>query len=223
LCIGALTPIRELETSPLIQQKYPVIAEAASTLGSSQVRNRATVGGNLCNASPAADMSPALMVLNSKVKLVSRLGERIIPLSAFFVGPGKTVLQRELLTEIIIPPLPAANRATYLKHSPRRAMDMAIIGVAVFMSFADGDKFRITDARIALGAVAPTPIRAPEAEALLSAKPVNDGLYAEVARAAANGVRPIDDVRASAAYRKEMVPVFVRRAVEKLSINWEGR
>ena len=215
LCIGALTTIRQLETSPLIHQNYFLLREAAGVLGSVQVRNRATAAGNLCNAAPSADLAPALLALDSRVRIVGLRGERIIPINDFFVGPGKTVLDKEMLVEIIIPSLPENYLATYIKYSPRRAMDLAVVGVAVLISF-DKQTKRVERARVALGAVAPTPFRAVRAEAFLSGKKVSADLPAEGARIAAEEARPISDIRGSAEYRREMIITHVRRALDKL-------
>lgn len=213
LSLGAMATIAGIEKSTLIGEGLTVLAQAASQLGATQTRNLATIGGNLCNAAPSADMAPALLVLEAQAKAEGPKGERTMPLVEFFLGPGRTALGKsEILTHVIVPEPPPGARGIYVKHSPRRSMDIAVVGVAVQM-VTDDSKGRCLQARIALGAVAPTPIRVPRAEALLEGQVVDQGLVkraGEVARAASN---PISDLRASAEYREEMVEVLVRRAI----------
>ena len=165
LRIGALATVRSVETSPVVRSHYPALSVAAGSLASVQIRNLATVAGNLCRAAPSADMAPILVALQAEVKLVGPAGERMVALGSFFIGPGRTVLGRdELLTEIRVPPPSPGAGAAYLKHSPRRAMDLAVVGVAAAVAL-DGPIYR--DARIILGAVAPIPLRAQLAERAL--------------------------------------------------------
>ena len=213
LRIGALTTIKQIETSLLIREKFPPLAQAAKVLGSVQVRNRATIGGNLCNAAPSAETAPTLLVLNTNVKVAGSKGERTLPLEQFFLGPGLTVLQNEILTEIMVPSLSANIRGVYLKIGRRRAVDLALVGVAVAVAM-DGNKWK--DVRIALGAVAPTPIRARRAEKLLEGKRTDAALMQEAGQIASEEASPISDVRASAWYRKELVKVLVQRALEQI-------
>jgi len=158
LTIGARVTVRGVETSPLVRGHYPALAYAASTLASIQIRNLATVAGNICRASPSADMPPILLALDASVTLTGPSGERIVSLDEFFTGPGRTVMARnEILTAIRIPPhLDCCFGAAYIKHSPRQAMDLAMVGVAAAVTLESG---WITCARVALGAVAPTPRR----------------------------------------------------------------
>jgi carbon-monoxide dehydrogenase medium subunit len=212
--IGSRTTMRELETSSLIREKISILAEAASKVGSLQIRNLATIGGNICTASPAGDTLPALLVLDASVKLVSKSGERLVPLREFFFGPGETVRQpNELLTEVIVP-LPSSHSGySFYKLSVRRYMDIAIVNVAAFVA-VNGDGF-ITDAKIALGSVAPTPIRAYEAEERLKGNTINDILLDEVGRLAQEASSPITDQRGTAEYRRIMVYRLTKRVVKE--------
>ncbi len=218
LRIGALTTIRQIEISRVVREQSLPLAQAAKVLGSVQVRNRATIGGNLCNASPSAETAPSLLVLGAKVKLVGSRGERVLPLEEFFVGPGLTVLDKEILTEIMVPPLSPHTRGVYMSVSRRRAVDLALVGVAVAV-VVDPDKGQWKEVKIALGAVAPTPMRATRAEGILNGKRINAALIEEAAQMASDEARPISDVRASAWYREEMVSVLVQRALEQVSKN----
>ena len=211
LRIGAGTTVREVETSPLVRTGYPAIASAAATLASIQIRNLATVAGNICRASPSADMPPSLLALNASVTLTGPAGERQLPLSQVFTGPGRTVLRpNELLTEIQVPAVRPHSGACYIKHSPRRAMDLATIGIAAALTLENG---LCRFVGIALGAVAPTPRRAREAEAVLEGHEPVPALLEHAAQVAASESSPIGDVRGSAAYRREMVRVLTRRAL----------
>jgi aerobic carbon-monoxide dehydrogenase medium subunit len=214
LLIGALTKISSLEYSPLVKENYTILANAAGLLGSMAVRNLATLGGNICNAAPSAETAPALICLGAQARMVGPEGERIVPVEAFFTGPGKTVLGKgEILIEIQVPPPIPGAKSIYFKHSPRGAMDLAVVGIAVVASFT-GEV--ITDIKIALGAVAPTPIRALKAEEVVKGKPLTEAMIKECAITAAAETCCISDVRASAGYRQEMVRVFTRRALETI-------
>jgi len=213
LKIGAAATVRAVETSAVVRAKYPVLASAASTLASIQIRNLATVAGNICRASPSADTPPALIVLGAQVKLAGSDGERVVALDDFFTGPGRTVRRpNELLTEISIPPPRPHSGAAYFKHSPRRAMDLAVVGVAAAVVLENG---LCRDVRIALGAVAATPRRARGAEAVLEGYEPTAARLEEAARAAATECSPISDVRGSADYRREMVRVNTARALQQ--------
>ncbi|MFQ5842296.1 MAG: FAD binding domain-containing protein [Thermodesulfobacteriota bacterium] len=218
LRIGVLATIRQIETSRVIREQFLPLAQAAKVLGSVQVRNRATIGGNLCNASPSAETVPPLLVLGAKVKLNGSRGERTLPLEAFFVGPGLTVLDKEILTEIIVPPPSPHTQGVYMSISRRRGVDLALVGVAV-AAVVDPEKGQWKEVKIALGAVAPTPVRAVRAERILNGKRIEAALIEEAAQIASDEARPISDVRASAWYREEMVRVLVQRALEQVSRN----
>jgi carbon-monoxide dehydrogenase medium subunit len=213
LRFGALTTIHAIETSPIIQEKFSVLSQAAYSMASTQVRNRGTVAGNICNAVPSADAATALLTLQAKLKLVSHKGERTVNIEDFFTGPSETVLtDEEVLLEIYLPNLPPNSRGVYLKLSPRSSMDLAIVGVAAVVISQDGV---CKDIRIVLGAVAPTPIRAKRAEDIIKGQRFNDEVIERLAQIAAEESRPIDDHRASAKYRREMVEVLVRRAISQ--------
>lgn len=215
LRIGALTTLRSIEQSPQLQPKYGLICQAASQMASIAVRNVATVGGNLCNASPSADIAPALLTLSATTKLVSTAGERIVPLEDFFIGPGATALKTdELLTEVQIPSPPAHTAGVYIKYTTRGGEELALIGVAVLLTLGGGDGI-CTDAKVALGAVAPTPIRARGAEGVLKGKKIEQGLIEKAAQTASDESSPIDDIRGSAEYRREMIKIFARDAIRQ--------
>jgi len=211
LTIGALTTLQAVKNSPIIKGRFAVLYDASSVLGTRQVRNLATIGGNLCNASPAAECAPALLVLEAKVRIFGEKGYRTVELKDFFIGPGKTVLgYDEILTDIHIPEPTENTGGVYLKHSTRR-IDVAMVGVAVVVQM---DENRFEDIRIALGAVGPTPFRAEKAEELLRGKEVSDELALKAARTASEESFPIDDIRGYGNYRKEMVETLVKQAID---------
>jgi len=213
LSLGALVTIGAVETSAIIGEKFGVLAQAAQSMASPQVRNRGTIAGNICNAVPSADSAPPLLTLGAKLKLISLKGERIVGIEDFFTGPNQTAIANdEILEEIHIPHPPPNSQGIYLKLTPRRAMDLAIVGVAVVVTAQDGV---CKDIRIALGAVAPTPIRARKAEAVLKGKKFDEEIIEKAAQTAAGQSKPIDDHRASAEYRRDMVEVLVKRAIKQ--------
>lgn len=212
--IGSRTTMRELEILPTIGEKISVLAEAASEVGSLQIRNQATIGGNICTASPAGDTLPALLVLDASVKLVSKSGERTIPLREFFVGPGETVRQdNELLTEVVVPVPKGRFGSSFYKLKVRRYIDIAIVNAAALVAVDDDGV--IVDAKIALGSVAPTPIRAYEAEERLKGSKPSDPLLDEVGKLAQEASRPITDQRGTAEYRRIMVYRLTKRVVKQ--------
>jgi carbon-monoxide dehydrogenase medium subunit len=212
LSIGALTTMYAIETSPVIQKKYPFFAQSAAEVGSIQIRNRATVGGNMANATPSADVAPSLIALNAAAKIARVGAERTMALEDFFLGPGQNAMEaEEILTEITIPRTDPQLVGEYVKFSPRDMMDLAYIGVAVAYIF-DRDK-RCSGVRIVLGAVAPTPIRARDSEALLEGRVLTEELARQVGDEAARESKPISDVRSSADYRRAMVAVMTKRAL----------
>ena len=165
ITIGALTTLYEVETSPLIVGRYPFLAQSAAEVGSIQIRNRATIGGNMANATPSADVAPALLALDAGARLAGSNGERVLDLKDFFKGPGQTVADTgEILTELVIPPQHPRLVGEYIKFSPRDMMDLAYIGVAATLVLSESDR-RCESVAIALGAVSPTPMRAPASEA----------------------------------------------------------
>lgn len=211
LRIGALATVRSVETAPDVRAHYPALAAAAGSLASVQIRNLATVAGNICRASPSADTIPILVALRTEARLAGPAGERVVPLESFFTGPGRTVLGRdEVLTEIRVPPPSRDAGAAYIKHSPRRAMDLAVVGVAVAVMM---DGLLCRDARIVLGAVAPIPLRARLAEQALIGQAATAASAEQAGRLAASEAQPISDVRGSASYRRAMVALLTKRAV----------
>ena len=210
LALGATARLAEIMDRSL-PAALEGLRESASLIGSRQIRNAATVGGNLCNAAPSADTAPALLSLDARVDLIGEKAERTLPLAEFFRGPGQTVLRAgELLKVIRIPtPLPLSG-SCYVRHTPRGRMDLAVAGVGVSVTL---ERDTIAQARVGLGAVAPMPIRAAQAEAKLVGRVPGDGWLEDAAKAAATECVPIDDQRASAAFRRHLVAVLVRRAV----------
>lgn len=213
LVIGGGVTIAEVLEDPLVAQWAPVLQEAARVLASPLVRNRATVAGNLANASPAADMAPPLLVLDAEVELASQEGARQIPLKDFFVHVRRTVRQpHELVTAIRVPLPPEGSRARFFKVALRKADAIAVMNGAVRVD--EDAEGHCRTVRIALGAVAPTPIRAWEAERTLEGQSLTPEVIAQAARLAAEATRTIDDIRGSAAYRRVVMEVLVRRTLE---------
>jgi CO/xanthine dehydrogenase FAD-binding subunit len=215
LRIGAAVPIAQVFALPAVSDKYSILAQACSLIGSMQIRNRGTVGGNICNAAPSADSAPALICLGAKAIVASKKGNRTIDLEDLFVAPGKTSLaDDEIMVEIEIPTLPASSAGCYLRHTTREEMDIAVAGVGSFITLSPRSK-KPKEVRIVLAAVAPIPLRVPDAEVLLVGKVVTQKLIEEVAEKAAEKARPISDMRASAEYRRELVKVLTQRTLLK--------
>jgi carbon-monoxide dehydrogenase medium subunit len=211
LRIGAMVRMRALERSPLVQGRYEAVAEGAKLVGSIQIRNLATLGGNICNAAPSADVVPALVAFGGEAVAVGPDGRRTLPLDGFFLGPRRTVLgPGELLVEVHLPAAPPRTGSAYLRHTPRMEMDIAVAGRAAVVTLEGG---RIADARICLASVAPTPVRAPSAEAVLRGAEPADDIIRRAAEAAAGDCRPISDVRGSEDYRRHLVTVLSERAL----------
>ena len=214
LFIGPLTTIGAIENSDMVRAHFNPLVQAAANMASPQVRNRGTFAGNICSAVPSADSAPALLTLNASVKLKNLKGERVVPLDDFFTGPRKTVIDPdEVLVGITVPKMAPGSRGVYLKLSPRRSMDLAVVGVAALALCRDGVCKAV---RIALGAVAPTPARARRAEEILLGKSLSKALIEEAALNASTECRPIDDHRGSAEYRCDMVYAMTRRALQQL-------
>ena len=212
--ISANTVMTDIERDPHVQALFPALVEAAQVVGSVQIRNRATLAGNLANASPAADTPPALLALDAEVSVAGREGSRVIPVDDFLVGYRATDLgPSELITAVRLPePLEPAGSA-FLKLGVRKAMEISIVCVAASLTLgADG---AITSAGVGLGSVAPRAIRPRSAEAILLGNPPSPELFARAGVAAGDESSPIDDLRAGAEYRRAMVPVLVRRALGK--------
>ena len=239
LRIGPMVTHRAIEKSESIRKEFSALADAVDVLGSVQIRNVATIGGNICTAAPSADTVVPLLALGAQLKLKSSKSERTISIDQFFSGPGQTVLsQGEILTEISIPnPLPNTGSA-YWKHQRRQALDLPILGVAVLLSLdkatvtcsdllcttspistvlhsLEEDELACKEIRIALGVAAPTPMRARRAESLLRGKKISDELLEKVAIAATEEAQPRDSIRGEAWYRRDMIKVLVKRMAMK--------
>lgn len=212
LKFGALATIRSLELSPKVQKDYAMLYEAASQIASVQVKNMGTAVGNLCVATPASDIASALYALSAKLRIISPASEKIIPIENFFVGVNQTVLEPgEIVTEVIVPsPAPQTGGAFF--KLVRTASDIAKVNVAVSLTVTDNT---CREARIALGSVAPTVIRANRAEEALKGNTLEPKVVEKAAQLAAQEAKPITDLRSTVEYRSEMVRVLVRRAVEK--------
>ncbi|MDA8236105.1 MAG: xanthine dehydrogenase family protein subunit M [Clostridia bacterium] len=209
--VGARATHNDLVNSIILNEKYLSISEAAHHMASNQIRNIGTVGGNIVNAVPSADLPPILIALGATLTLVGPEGERTIPLEEFFTGPGRSVLaQNEIVTFITIPNQPTTG-SNYIKFGLRRSGALAVIGVASAVTM-EGNI--IKDARIALGAVAPVPMRAKEAEAILIGKEYTDDLLEQAGVAASKECSPISDIRGSVEYRRDMVRVFTKRSLK---------
>lgn len=209
--IGAATKLSDVARSEALTGALSILAYAASQVGSVQIRNLASIGGNICNAAPSADTATPLVALDAEVEILSPSDKRRLAATAFFKGPGQTALEpHELLSAIWIPKPPPKSAGVYIKHCVRGAMELALVGVAVLLWKKD-DGF---DGRITLGAVAPTPIRARQAEARLRGlRKLSEESLEAVAQIAAEEIKPISDVRASAGYRKDMTYQLTKRAL----------
>lgn len=239
LKIGTMVTHRDIEKSEVIRKEFSALTDAADVLGSIQIRNVATIGGNICTAAPSADTATPLLVLGTQVKIKSLSEERTVPIEGFFTGPGETILKKkEMVTELIIPkPLPNTGSA-YWKLKRRLALDLPILGVSVLLSLDKGtvscsdmlcttspissilhtmekDELTCKEIRIALGVAAPTPIRALKAENLMRGKKISDELLEEVANTASVEAQPRDSIRGEAWYRKDLIRVLVKRMAMK--------
>jgi len=220
LRIGALASIYSLETSPHVQGAFAGIGEAAASLASYQVRCRATLGGNVCNGSPAADMVPPLITLGARVRIASKDGERWLSMEELYAVPRRTRLQPgELLLEIQIPPARPVVSG-YAKHGVRNAMERAVVGVAV--SLWPSEKGGCAEVKIAIGAAGPVPARALKSEGILRGEKLDEGIISRAAELAAEETNPISDLRASAEYRREMVQVLTRRLLTRIWMDSKG-
>jgi carbon-monoxide dehydrogenase medium subunit len=211
LHVGAAVTAREIERHPDVVSRYAALAESGALLGSVQVRNLATIGGNVCNAAPSADMAAPLLALDALAVIAGPAGQRRVPLASFFTGVRRTVLgPAELLVEFVVPAPAPRSGGSYLRHTPRRELDIAVVGVASQLTLSDGACSR---ARIALVAVAPTPIRATAAEQALEGHPVTTARIERAAELAVAAAQPITDQRASAEFRRHLVGVLTRRTL----------
>lgn len=213
--IGGLATHREVESSSLLRRRLPLVAETYHHVATIRVRNMATVGGGLAHADPNQDPPPTLIALGGTVKATSADGSRVIPLDEFFTDYYETVLKPdEIVTEVFIPKMAPNSAGAYLKFLPRTADDYATVSAAAVLTLDKTGK-TINDVRIALGSVGVTPIRATAAEAVLRGQPLKAEAFVEAGEKAKEAVDPVSDFRGSAAYKKEMAGVFVRRALEK--------
>ena len=214
LTIGALALLREVEISPLILEKAPMLARAAQATATVQIRNMGTVMGNVCNASPSADNIPTLVAMNAKIVAASGSDEREIPIDEFFLGPGRSALKaNEIAVAIKVPALADRSGTSYQKISARSKVDIAAVNIGALITLDKTGKCQA--ARISMGAVGPTPLRATQAEEFLLGKEITDETLAEAGRLAAEDASPISDVRASREYRKLMVEVLTTRALKE--------
>jgi CO/xanthine dehydrogenase FAD-binding subunit len=219
LYIGAAVPLSRIVAFPPVKERFGMLYQACSIIGSVQIRNRGTVGGNLCNAAPSADTAPPLLCLEARAVVARSGGTSKVPLGSFFQGPGQTVLaSNELLLGLEIPAPSALSGGCYLRLTPREEMDISVAGVASFLVPTEQKKL-CQEARIALGAVAPTPIRVPRAEDMLAGRTLTGAAIEEAAERAAEAACPLSDLRGSAEYRREMVKVLTKRT---LKMAWEA-
>jgi carbon-monoxide dehydrogenase medium subunit len=215
ITLGARVTHRASEQTPALAGSLRCLVEGAEVIGGHQVRNVATIGGNLVNASPAADLVPCLLALDGVVTLVGPGGEREVPIERFLLGPNRTARRPdELVTRVDLPALPPRAATAFLKAGRRRAMEISVVCVAARLDL-DATLERCLEARVVLGAVAPTAVRAHAAERLLEGQPVGGEAFRRAAEAAQEACRPIDDVRASAGFRQHLVGVLVRRALDR--------
>ena len=215
LRIGAAVSCTQIAGFEPVRVHYPALAEACALVGSYQIQNRAALGGNFCNAAPSADAVPPALSYGATLVIEGPGGRRALPAEDFFVGPGQTVLEKgEVLVEIVLPPPPPHSGAAYLRFIPREEMDIAVAGVGSFVQL-NPDDHTCEQARISLAAVAPTPVRAKEAEAFLAGRHLDDTTIAHAGELASQAASPISDVRGSAAYRIELIKVLTRRTLGK--------
>ncbi len=214
LNIGALTTLQTITDSPLLREKFPMLSKTTSQMASWQIRNRATIGGNLVNAAPSADTAPPLLALGASVIIMGPDGKRNLPLENFFKGPGLTDLKGgEILTHIHVPIPPPNTGGVYLKGRVRMAMDLALVGVAVVVTLSTGGI--CDDIKIAYGAVSPTPVRSKQAENECKGKQITGEVSKKAIARAKSEVKPITDCRCSAEYRLELVEALTGRALRE--------
>ncbi|MGB2694709.1 MAG: xanthine dehydrogenase family protein subunit M [Dehalococcoidia bacterium] len=212
LRIGAGVDMAAIEAHPVVRERYTALADGAGVVGSVQTRNMATLGGNVCNAAPSADTTPPLVVFDAVAEVVGPKGSRRVPIGELFAGPGRTVLSSDdVVVAFHLPTPPARTGSVYQRHTPRKIMDIAVVGVGVRLTLAANDT--ISEARICLGAVAPTVIRATGAEEVLAGQAPSNELFARAAKLAKEAARPISDVRGSADFRRYIVGVMTERCL----------
>lgn len=213
LRLGAAAPCVDVYSNISVRRAYPILVDAVSIIGSTQIQSRASVGGNLCNAAPSGDSIPALICLDAQAVIAGPKGRRTVPVDGFCTGPGRTILEPgEILVELVIGPPEAGEGGRYLRFIPRNEMDIAVAGAGSLVRI-DPETGAIAHARIALASVAPTPLRVVDAERALVGRPPSPETIAAAARIAAAQARPISDVRGSADYRRHLVEVLVKRSL----------
>jgi CO/xanthine dehydrogenase FAD-binding subunit len=213
LRVGALAEMAAVAAHPVVRQRYGALADGADIVGSVQTRNMATIGGNLCNAAPSADTIPALVVHAAAARIAHENGRREVPVEEFCTGPGRTVMHpQEVLLDVFLPKTGPRTGSAYARQTPRKEMDIAVVGVAVLVTL-EPDADVVRDARVCLGAVAPTPIRSKQAEAALEGNAPTEEVLARAGAGAAADARPISDVRGTAAFRRYLCDVLTRRMV----------
>ena len=216
LILGPMVTHGDLEKSTLIRERWPILAEAATTISCRSIRNAGTIGGNICNASPAADLAPSLLALGARITIRNVDGERTVPVIDFFTSPGKTILEpSEMVTAIVVPPVLGGWGDSYLKLGSRKAMEISTVSVGAGLALDKNGMCKA--ARIALGAVGPVPFRVIKAEQILEGNKLemDSGEVIAAAQAAAEEAWPITDIRASSEYRRAMVTVLTRRALSR--------
>lgn len=221
LYIGSLVSHSAITDSPLIADKAIILAEAAGQVGSPQIRNMGTIGGNICNASPAADTVPALLALAATVEVYGPDGRQEMPLAELFQGPGRTcLLAGQFISRIKVQQIQLNEGAAFLKFGKRKALAIAVINCAAWLRIGDGF---IEEVRIALGSVAPTPVRLYDVEKWLLGKPANDEVFAQAGAMTAQLLKPIDDIRSTASYRTRLARVIVFRSLVTALERSQGR
>jgi CO/xanthine dehydrogenase FAD-binding subunit len=213
---GALTTIRDIEESDQLKQTMPFLNQTATALGSIQIRNRATLGGNLCNASPCSNFGAMFLAMDAKLKILSKDGEKQIDLQDFFLGPNQTVLQQgEILTEIMVPEDAGDAQGIFLKHSAGKSNDLGLVNIAITLHRETSNNL-CKKIAIAMGAVAPVPMRAKKAEAILIGQVLTSDLIEKAAKQASDEATPISDFRATAEYRRNLVMTMVAKGIHAL-------
>ena len=222
--IGAATPVARIKNNSKLTKDFPGLSEASGLIGSDQIQNSASLGGNLCTASPGADTVPSLMVNEALVLIASKTGSRTIPVAEVIKGPGKISLSSgEFLIEFLLEQPPSRTSDAYERFIPRTEMDIAVVDAAARISL--DEKGHCKEAKIAIGAAAPTVIRVPEAEGILHGKKINDQLLAEVMEAASTACNPINDKRGTVEYRRQVAGVLAKRVIllaEKRALDKKG-
>jgi len=222
VAVGPMTTMTDVAAAHSLRRRYTALCQGAAAIGAPTIRNRATLAGNLCHARPAADTAPPCMALGANLELRSPDGQRQVRAEDFILSPGRSVLQPdEVVTAVVLPSTAPHSGSAYLKQITRATLEISVVGAAVALAL-DGPEGEVVSARVALGAVGPTPLRARAAEAALLGEPITPRNLAAAGAAARTDARPIDDHRGTAAYRLEMVDVLVRRAATLAAARAKG-